>query len=80
MPGSLLMSCVPYIGRTTVTLMMARPPTEQEAARARMAYELLSCWHIVPGSAPDGTIDSAALNAWVDDVRARRLRPTRCTA
>lgn len=46
-------------------------PTEQDAARARMAYELLSSWHILPGSARDGTIDYAALNAWVDNARAR---------
>ena len=47
------------------------PPTEQESARARVAYELLSSWHIVPGSTPDHGIDAAALNAWVDDARAR---------
>jgi hypothetical protein len=50
------------------------PPTEQEAARARVAYELLSSWHILPGTAPDGSVDAATLNAWVDDARAR------CTA
>jgi len=44
------------------------PPTEQETARARVAYELLSSWHIVPGSTPEHAIDSAALNAWVDDA------------
>src|ERR1700690_3547560 len=46
-------------------------PTDQETARARMAYELLTSWHIMPGAAPDGGVDSVALNAWVEDARAR---------
>jgi hypothetical protein len=49
-------------------------PTEQEAARARAAYELLSSWNIVPGSTEDGRVDPVVLDAWVDDARAR------CTA
>lgn len=49
-------------------------PTEQEAARARVAYELLSSWNIVPGSTDDGSVAPVVLNAWVDDARAR------CTA
>jgi hypothetical protein len=52
-------------------------PTEQESARARVAYELLSSWHIVPGSTPDHGIDAVALNAWVDDARARCLASDR---
>ena len=53
------------------------PPTEQETARAGVAYELLSSWHIVPGSTPEHAIDAAALNAWVDDARARCLASDR---
>jgi hypothetical protein len=53
------------------------PPTEQEAARARVAYELLSSWHIVPGLTPDTGIDAASLDAWVDDARARCLASDR---
>jgi hypothetical protein len=49
----------------------AAPPTEQEAARARVAYELLSSWHVIPGSTAEGRLDAVALNAWVDDARAR---------
>lgn len=45
--------------------------SEQQAARARVAYELLSSWHILPGSRADGSIDATALAAWVDDARAR---------
>lgn len=46
-------------------------PTEQETARARMAYALLSSWHVMPGMAPDGTLNAAVLLAWVDDARTR---------
>ena len=53
------------------------PPTEQETARAQVAYELLSSWCIVPGSTPEHGIDAAALNAWVDDARARCLASDR---
>jgi hypothetical protein len=53
------------------------PPTEQEAARARVAYELLSSWHVLPGTAPDGSLDAATLNAWIDDARARYIASDR---
>jgi hypothetical protein len=49
----------------------AAPPTEQETARARVAYELLSSWHVIPGSTEEGQLDAVALNAWVDDARTR---------
>ena len=47
----------------------AEPP-EEEVARARNAYDLLSSWHRIPGAKPDGTIDQDQLFAWVKDVRA----------
>src|SRR5580704_17545795 len=31
-------------------------PTEPEIARAHQAYELLTSWHTLPGTNPDGTI------------------------
>lgn len=49
-------------------------PTAQEAGRARMAYEILSSWHILPGSTPGGAPDAAAMATWVDEAHAR------CTA
>jgi hypothetical protein len=45
--------------------------SEQETARARIAYELLSSWHVIPGATAEGQLDAGAVNAWVDDVRAR---------
>ena len=45
--------------------------TEQETLRASVAYDLLSSWHTMPGAMPDGSIDAAVLNAWVDDAMAR---------
>ena len=49
-------------------------PSETETTRARLAYELITSWHAIPGATADGNLDAAALNAWVDDARAR------CTA
>jgi len=46
-------------------------PTQEEEARAQLAYELLQGWHVLPGLQPDGSIEDAALKAWV--VRAREL-------
>jgi hypothetical protein len=45
--------------------------SEQDTARAEMAYELLSSWRVPPGRNADGEIDAVALDAWVDDARAR---------
>jgi len=44
-------------------------PTETEIARAHQAYELLSSWHAVPGTNPDGSIDQERLITWVDAAR-----------
>ncbi|WP_156507408.1 hypothetical protein [Arthrobacter sp. OY3WO11] len=46
-------------------------PREVNAALAANAYRLLREWHVVPGTTPDGTVDGAALQAWLDDVRVR---------
>ena len=39
-------------------------------ARAHHAYDLLSSWHTIPGTRPDGTINQDDLFAWVDRARA----------
>jgi hypothetical protein len=43
--------------------------TEAEQLRYRYAFELLSSWRQVPGTRDDGTLDAAALRAWVDSAR-----------
>ncbi len=48
----------------------SREATSEDQARARLAYELLRSWHMLPGSREDGTIDSDALDAWIDEARA----------
>jgi transcriptional regulator with XRE-family HTH domain len=47
-------------------------PSEEQRARARLGYELLSSWATpVPGAGGDGTLDVSALSDWVR--RARKL-------
>ena len=38
-------------------------------ARARHAYDLLSSWHTIPGTRPDGTISQEDLFTWSDRAR-----------
>jgi hypothetical protein len=46
-------------------------PREEDAHRARLAWELLHGWHIPPGADDDGAItDPAALTEWISHVRA----------
>src|SRR5205807_8323435 len=47
------------------------PPANAEHARniATQAYTLLRLWTVIPGTIDDGTIDGAALEAWVREVR-----------
>jgi hypothetical protein len=42
--------------------------SSDDAAKARVAYELLDTWDVIPGSTEDG-IDSARLMAWVQEAR-----------
>ena len=44
-------------------------PTEQEKARARNAYNLLTRWNAIPGTGDDGVIDEQILMDWVDKAR-----------
>ncbi|HUQ94741.1 MAG TPA: hypothetical protein VM120_23875 [Bryobacteraceae bacterium] len=44
--------------------------TKEEEARARHAYELLSSWHTIPGTTPDGSIDEEQLLAWARAARS----------
>jgi hypothetical protein len=44
--------------------------SKRKTAIAQQSYTLLDRWSIVPGAGADGDIDPAALNAWVDAVRA----------
>jgi hypothetical protein len=44
--------------------------SKRKSAIAQQSYTLLDRWATVPGAGADGDIDPAALNAWVDAVRA----------
>jgi len=44
-------------------------PSQEEISRARQAYGLLHSLRSVPGLRQDGTLDSVALNAWVERAR-----------
>ena len=46
-----------------------RELSEEERARARHAYELLDTFRVVPGTTDDGSVDGAALEAWVQQAR-----------
>ena len=40
--------------------------TNGEEIRADLAYQVLDSWSSLPGSLPDGSVDAAALTAWID--------------
>lgn len=44
---------------------------EVDSALASNAYRLLREWQVVPGTTADGTVDGAALQAWLDEARGR---------
>ena len=44
------------------------PPSEQEQARAKNAYTLLSEWKTCPGTLPDGSFDSEAFSKWLEEA------------
>ena len=48
-----------------------RDLSEDDAARDRLAFELLRTWRQIPGADAAGSIDSEALNSWI--ARAREL-------
>jgi hypothetical protein len=48
----------------------APDPTAEEVARARNAYDLLSSWHTILASHPDGSIDAQALQEWITTAQA----------
>lgn len=50
------------------------PPTEKERFMAARASELLHEWKTVPGLRDDGTVDPAALAAWVRQARAKAVQ------
>ena len=45
-------------------------PSEEQRAKARLGYDLLSSWHLVSGSARDGSLNGTALKDWVTQARA----------
>ncbi|HVT37935.1 MAG TPA: hypothetical protein VHE78_02720 [Gemmatimonadaceae bacterium] len=47
----------------------AESADEEVRGRASRAYELLRSIRGIPGTRPDGTVDSAVLRAWVDQAR-----------
>lgn len=46
-----------------------REPSEAEATRAQLAYQLLDGWNSIPGRLPDGAIDAGVLRQWVLEAR-----------
>jgi hypothetical protein len=44
-------------------------PTEADRARATHGWRLLGQWNTIPGTLEDGSIDTAALVAWVEKAR-----------
>jgi hypothetical protein len=47
------------------------PPDEGKKLQAQRAQQLLHDWKTVPGTKPDGTIDPAALKAWMKIAREK---------
>lgn len=47
----------------------AKTFSKADQRRARAAYKLLESWSTLPGRRPDGTIDLAALSAWLAQAR-----------
>jgi hypothetical protein len=45
-------------------------PSDQQRFLAKRALRLFHEWSILPGSTEQGAIDSAALNAWLDEVKS----------
>ncbi|NOY15604.1 MAG: hypothetical protein GXP23_01490 [Gammaproteobacteria bacterium] len=43
--------------------------TEQQKNQARLAYQLLSEWKIVPGVESDGSIDEGSFNTWMSEAK-----------
>ena len=46
-----------------------RAPDQAEMRVADAAYQLLDSWVSIPGTMPDGTIDSSVLMKWVEETR-----------
>ncbi len=47
----------------------AGEPSEEEKARATLAYQLVSNWRTPPGSRRDGTFDGETLSRWLELVK-----------
>ncbi|MFD6260202.1 hypothetical protein ACFWFK_03625, partial [Micromonospora chalcea] len=47
-----------------------REPRDVDRNLASNAYKLLREWRVVPGTREDGSVDAAALQGWLDEVRA----------
>ena len=46
-------------------------PSEERRAKARLGYDLLSSWCLVPGTGGDGSFDGTALKDWIKQARER---------
>lgn len=46
-----------------------RTLTPEDEARARIAYELLHDWHVLPGLQSNGSVDDEALKVWISRAR-----------
>jgi transcriptional regulator with XRE-family HTH domain len=43
---------------------------EQASLRAQQTFHLFEGWDVLPGTRDDGTVDGAALEAWIEEARA----------
>ncbi len=54
-----------------------REYSDDERARARLAYQLIDSWRLIPGTREDSSVDSDALRGWVHQVREKALKAGR---
>jgi len=45
-------------------------PSEEQKSVGKRAFRLFHTWATPPGTQPDGSLDAAALNAWLDKVKS----------
>lgn len=60
---------IQIIFRSKIEEKRSKPASEEDQVRAANAYRLLLQWKRPPGTKEDGSFDSAALNAWFEQVK-----------
>ena len=48
-----------------------KEPSPEQEFHGKRAFRLLHTWRIPPGTSADGTLDEAALSAWLKEVKAK---------